>query len=384
MANLVKRFFAPSTMVGAILIGVGCMNPSGSPAGKEPALLFTGMVQTSSSDSSLQLPAYWKSGNLSVLPTGSQANGAAKSIAIAGNDIYITGFTQNGSLVDTQTPVYWKNGSLTTLPTTAVGPSSYGIAVGIVVASNGDIYVSGTVWTSGGTPQPVYWKNGTLYKLPLTGLANGTATAGHASEMIGFATDGTLVAMGDLIDPSTGQPDPVYWSNVNGATATVNQLTYGTETNSVGGHVTEINWWSTSTTYILGCDLDSSGSSLAPDYWVHGTLAQLPTGSYSTGNCWDIESPNGVDLYVTGIVGSPSQPVYWKNGQLTMLPTLGAQGGFAGGTLFNQGDFYISGSTYNTQWFFTPLYWKNGGTIVTLPTGTYVGGATNSFKILPD
>jgi hypothetical protein len=74
----------------------------------------------------------------------------ASSIAIVGNDIYISGFiVENGK----QVACYWKNGIKTNLVSTA----TFSNATGITIHGN-DIYM---LESQGLT----YWKNGTLVQL---------------------------------------------------------------------------------------------------------------------------------------------------------------------------------------------------------------------------
>jgi hypothetical protein len=355
----------------------------------QPLFLFAGSVQTTSP--SLTLPAYWKNGVFSLLPTGSQTNGVARSIMIVKNSVYIDGYTEDGSTATTMTPVYWKDGALVTLST---GLGAYGEARGgMAITSDGDVYIAGDVTDvtdSTSFTYPVYWKNGIPYSLP---LLKGTLYGGQANSCFVAPGTDTPVFYG-YVNDSTGYPQPVYWSGVNGNTATVNELHHGTaDTTAVGGEmedIQEVTISGTTTTYFLGEDEDQYWDPLVPDIWVNGNLVrQLPTGASSYGSCWGIFSPNGSDIYITGITGSwinsSTQPAYWFNYALESLPMGGAFSGYAGGIVFINGDFYINGVVTDASGYSKPVYWKNGITMYTLPYPlTYMGGdASGSFCMSP-
>lgn len=88
---------------------------------------------------------YWKNGELVTVASGTLGNTSGGSIAVKGNDVYIAGML-NGDLM------YWKNGTSVSLE------GGSGEVTDIVVADNGDVYVSGYTFGSPNVAQ--YWKNG--------------------------------------------------------------------------------------------------------------------------------------------------------------------------------------------------------------------------------
>ncbi|MEJ0079902.1 MAG: hypothetical protein WDM78_02825 [Puia sp.] len=86
--------------------------------------------------------------------------GYAKSVTIAGTDVYVVGAYD--SLGGILTAAYWKNGVLTPLENSQ---SNSSFANGIAFAGN-DIYIVGAIISSDrSSSSPAYWKNGTLVNL---------------------------------------------------------------------------------------------------------------------------------------------------------------------------------------------------------------------------
>lgn len=114
-----------------------------------PGLYVSGFIAADSSWTA----AAWKDGTNMFLK-GSRALGIISN----GNDVYIIG-TSNDN------PVYWKNGVMVSLPPPpAAGRVGNGTPEHIAVAGN-DVYVTGYYSYNNGDEASVYWKNGVLTTL---------------------------------------------------------------------------------------------------------------------------------------------------------------------------------------------------------------------------
>jgi hypothetical protein len=131
---------------------------------------------------------YWKNNVPFNLQTYSGETTTTTGIAIAGNDVYVSGFVDGGQ----DTAVYWKNGIRFIL-------NNYGAATGIAVAGN-DIYFAGVVYGQLATANSVYWKNGVEYNVPLGGGANLIAVSDSTIYVTGYSYISNLFSQ-------------VYWKN---------------------------------------------------------------------------------------------------------------------------------------------------------------------------
>jgi hypothetical protein len=93
---------------------------------------------------------YWKDTTKITLVnrTGHYTYGTAYSIAVSGNDVYVTGLLLNNGTFEA---VYWKNGAMTTLPN--------GVQATAIAFYGSDVYILG----SDNTGNSVVWKNGALF-----------------------------------------------------------------------------------------------------------------------------------------------------------------------------------------------------------------------------
>lgn len=317
-------------------------------------IVASGSVQTSASNYSLNLPAYWKNGVLTTLPTGSQAYGEGKNFTYNGTDFYVLGYTYSASNTQTtQIPVYWKNGAMTTLP---LAGAAYGTAQQMQFDSSGSMYVQGALYfpASGGYyyTTPGYWKNGTWVDLSMALPSSSTATSGGTNN---FSQNGTdFYVTGWLVDPSSGAQVPVYWKN---GVVNVVALDSIASASVHGGQVQQIIFPPYATTLlvlIFGNDanwnpIGAYGTSL------NGPFTAIPTTGADPNSMvwWAPVSPSG-DIYATGVIGPSStnfwgltKTVYWKNWQEVTLPALppGQPYGMTGGSSFAGNDVYISGTT---------------------------------------
>lgn len=99
-------------------------------------------------------PCYWKNGTITVLPAG-QNQGAANSIILSGSDVYVCGASTSISS-GASLAVYWKNGNRTDLTAGLNDAEAYVIAV-----DGNDIYVGGYNSINGSDYPASFWKNGT-------------------------------------------------------------------------------------------------------------------------------------------------------------------------------------------------------------------------------
>jgi len=105
----------------------------------------------SNNDQYNYIPTYWKNGKPVYLTEGKR-QGKATGIAVAGNDVYVSGEAHYGRQ---SSAVYWKNGIAVIL----TDGNNRASATGIAVVGN-DVYVSGHEASKNGLLVAMYWKNG--------------------------------------------------------------------------------------------------------------------------------------------------------------------------------------------------------------------------------
>ncbi len=114
---------------------------------------------------------YWKNTALTVVGSTTTQNSTGSALAVAGNDIYVTGFEKPGAFTSA---VYWKNGVAVNLTDGTRASTSGAIAV---VGS--DVYVGGYEQNASNVSVAKYWKNGTAVN-----LSDGTKTATVTSMVV--------------------------------------------------------------------------------------------------------------------------------------------------------------------------------------------------------
>ncbi|MGN6294134.1 MAG: hypothetical protein ACTHMV_15415 [Chitinophagaceae bacterium] len=154
------------------------------------------------------VPVYWKNQDPVVkLSTYSSSASDAQSIAVYGNDIYITGSTVNPQPQSgyTTTACYWKNGIPIFLQSLSASNEN-GLAKSLKMVGS-DVHVVGDAYRPGMGVQvgtAYHWKNGT--PIPLTG----TDSFSYANDL---AIEGTDV----YIAGAVAGPDKIfhaaYWKN---------------------------------------------------------------------------------------------------------------------------------------------------------------------------
>ena len=132
---------------------------------------------------------------INISPTLLSSNGIGEvyGIAVNGNDVYMTGFTQQSGKPAIGT--YWKNGTPTLL---AEGLSTYAITV-----NGNDVYITGTALFNGKTV-PAYWKNNSLVP-----LGDGAVT----SYAYAVTVVGSNVYVAGITHDKNGKINACYWKN---------------------------------------------------------------------------------------------------------------------------------------------------------------------------
>lgn len=220
---------------------------------------------------------YWKNKRPVRLTDGSKTS-MAKSIALSGADVYVAGYEGFFAML-------WKNGTGT--PLNNVGDAE---ANGIAI-SGMDIYVAGAGRESAIKPFVAkYWKNGVSVELS-HGSNNAFATS--------IAIDGT-----DIYVAGYELGIAKYWKNCKEI-----QLTNGL--NEARAYAVSI---SANDVYIAG--YEKIGNTMNAKYWKNGVPIVLSDGTVN--ETATAIAVSGHDVYVAGIEykfnGYASYAKYWKNG----------------------------------------------------------------------
>jgi len=130
---------------------------------------FYAVGYTLEEDGKNEVATYWKNGTPVKLGDGSVST-QIKSIAIAGDDIYMAG------TINRKTMVCWKNDKIIFTDVTTPQESSY--PMDIYIFKN-DVYIAGNLYLNNISSKPLYWKNGERHIINNTALA-GCTTYGIA------------------------------------------------------------------------------------------------------------------------------------------------------------------------------------------------------------
>jgi hypothetical protein len=310
------------------------------------------------SDLSAGIPAYWKNGKLVLIdsahynftPSYGLLGASALSMAVSGNDVYLTGYEiyQSPYTGNHYYAICWKNGMPGNL--TGGGATSTEAANSIAVSGK-DVYVAGAEDVSTNNYVARYWKNGN--RVNLSGGTNNS----YANSIAVSGTD--VYAAG--YEEIGYQWIAKYWKNGNPV-----NLTDGTKYAQITSIAASGN-----NVYVAGYEEDNNRNYVAK-YWKNGTPVNL-TGS--TGS----EIPtaiavSGTDVYVAGFDGArPNLPLssdggvakYWKNGSPVNL-TDGSKRASATSIAVSGNDVYVAGYEEKTagSYDYVAKYWKNGTPII--------------------
>jgi len=231
-------------------------------------------------------------------------NGIARSVYVAGNDVYVAGSDFKGAAV-------WKNGVVQNLG---------GDEASSIFVSRGNIYVAGT---------DGYYPQVRIAKLWVNGLEQKLTGGIYYSEANSVFVSGNDIYVAGSVDGYA-----VLWKNG------IAQILGGGEANSV--------FVSGSDVYIVG------GSGLGLLLWKNGIKQNLGQGwaksVYVSGN----------DVYIAGYYWSESQnsdiATLWKNGIPQYLGL-----GLANSVFVSKGNVYVAGGNYSTvHGTEVATIWENG------------------------
>ena len=272
-------------------------------------------------NSSSRSAILWKNGVATVLGTNI---GIAKSVYVAGNDVYVGGseIINNGPAGAVRYAILWKNGVATTL---GIDFSE----VYAVFVSGSDVYAAG--YESVGTANAAtLWKNGIATHLS-NGINNAVATAvfieGPDVYIAGSDDSGSKLWKNGIATPINGvdAPNAIYVSG--------NDI-------YIAGH-------------------SNNGTQDIAVIWKNGVSTNLTNGN----NYADAKSVfvAGTDVYVTGFetTGPPMNDIVakiWKNGTPIILNSTDAQGN---AITVSDEVVYVAGNSNITSTGIGKL-WKNG------------------------
>jgi hypothetical protein len=272
---------------------------------------------------------YWKNGIPTTLGAAGQST-QGLDIAVAGDDIYVTGFK---NLPSFSVARWWKNGTEMLL-----SDDKYPSSAEAILISGNDLYIAGQEGISLTKSVAKYWKNGT----PVT-LTDGTAIT-YAT---GIGVNGQdIYVSGHSLDAGTSFA--TYWKN-------------GTP-----HHLSTINSYGWSM-FLSGSDIYVTGSerNLVPGigfvtYWKNDVISRISPGLSSSAGRDIVVSGN--DVYVAGMEDNAKYfrvAKYWKNGFPVSLSD-GSSDAFANAIDVIGEDVYVAGVEYKAGGMSVVKMWKNG------------------------
>ena len=273
---------------------------------------------------------YWKNGIQTILGASGQST-EGLDIALAGDDVYVTGFK---TLPSFKVARLWKNGTEMLLSDDKY-PSS---GEAIFIAGN-DVYVAGYDGISLTKSVAKYWKNGT----PVT-LTDGTSST-YAT---GIGVNGQDVYVSGNSQNDVGTSFATYWKN-------------GTP-----HHLSTINSYawnmflSGSDIYVTGSERNTGPGIGFVTSWKNNDVVRLTPGV--TGAAGRDVVVSGNDVYVAGVEDNVKYlrvAKYWKNGSPVSLSD-GSHDALAYAIDVIGEDVYVAGAEYNAGGVLVAKLWKNG------------------------
>ena len=209
---------------------------------------------------------YWKNEDRITLspgysPTTLNIRATASSIAVSGNDVYVSGHQSEElspvGFWSNVFAVYWKNGNLVKLT-----DGSKDANANFIIVSGNDVYVAGVVVTDGAVNKAQYWKNGALVNLTdgtAEAYANSIAVSGMDVYVAGTQWDGNAINYNDGYTVYHRNPIAKYWKNGNPV-----NLTDGSK------------WAEAKSIVVSGADVYVAGfEGGVAKYWKNGTPVVL-------------------------------------------------------------------------------------------------------------
>jgi hypothetical protein len=301
--------------------------PGGITSKNQPALTTDVYVAGYTlATNSRTLPAYWKNGVLTTLPSNPAFSASTSSIAVSGTDVYVAG-------ADNNTACYWKNGVEHVFPQPNPNfPVSY--AAGIAISATGDVYivgsyVAGFINSNSSYNVAVMWKNNVMSLLAFNKFG---------SLATGIYIDGSDVYVCGSAVVNNGEYDiPIYWKNNIWHPFIHN---YPDNGQPIQGLATAITLDGNHNFYMTGGQQPTFGApNFVPCYWKDANFVTFNGNPGTPITPHSIAVDNSQSVYIGD--PSPTIPaVYVKNG--VRKPITGSRGPI-NGIAVSDGDVYTAG-----------------------------------------
>ncbi|MBF0297109.1 MAG: hypothetical protein HQK51_00180 [Oligoflexia bacterium] len=280
-------------------------------------------------------------------------DGLYKEETVAGNNVYVGGFSINVS--DVKVPGYWKNKVWNSLTPIDVARNSQ--VNSIFVTTDSRVYAGGYSTSTTSIMTPGYWFNGTW-----TALVPGVTTKDAAVSSMFVDSNGKIYAAG-YTTSAIDKKVPGYWldgvwtalTTLEGKNSEVYSLTVA------GGNVYAVGY---DTKTVSGADVK------VPTYWYNGTrteLARIYTDK--VGEAFGVSIAGG-EVYIAGYnvdtATNVKTPCYWKNNVLTQLTNglSSTKDAYAKAITVANGHIYVAGyglsSGVNDASTNRPFVWTDG------------------------